>query len=64
MVIKKTNEDFYPFDDENQYRFYRDLPDLARFVVESTNLSPSNSTHQTSSSDSEIEDIYKKSSKS
>lgn len=39
MIIKKldkeTEEEFYPFDDELQFRFYRELPDLSRFVIES-----------------------------
>jgi|LauGreDrversion4_2_1035121.scaffolds.fasta_scaffold116455_2 hypothetical protein len=33
-----THEDgavseFYPFDDELQFKFYRNLPDLSRFIV-------------------------------
>lgn len=42
MIIKKkqggaitaneAGDEFYPFDDELQHKFYRDLPDLSRFV--------------------------------
>lgn len=40
MIIKKkqqqagpdANDEHYPFDDELQYRFYKDLPDLSRFI--------------------------------
>jgi hypothetical protein len=40
MIIKKkqaidVNDEFFPFDDEIQYKFYRELPDLSRFVVDS-----------------------------
>ena len=26
-------DEFYPFDDDLQYRFYKELPDLSRFLV-------------------------------
>jgi hypothetical protein len=36
MVIKKKDkeaeEEFFPFDDELQYKFYRELPDYSRFI--------------------------------
>jgi len=40
MIIKKkqmgggqdANDEFYPFDDELQFRFYKELPDLSRFL--------------------------------
>lgn len=34
IIIKKAAEDdrFSPFDDEPSFKFYRDLPDLKRFV--------------------------------
>ncbi len=38
MIIKKKKveegDEFYPFDDEIQHRFYRALPDISRFVIQ------------------------------
>ena len=38
MRIKKQDkeaaDEFLPFDDELQYKFYRELPDLSRFVID------------------------------
>lgn len=47
MIIKKKQQgvmtheesavsEFYPFDDELQYKYYRTLPDLSRFIVAQT----------------------------
>lgn len=54
MIIKKKqmssaaeNDEFHPFDEEIQYRFYRDLPDYSRFVYSS---SQSDSDYTSSSS--------------
>ncbi len=40
MIIKKkqagggdNTDEYYPFDDELQYRFYKELPDLSRFII-------------------------------
>lgn len=55
MVIKKKDkeaqDEYFPFDDELQYKFYRDLPDLSRFIVDAS---------ATASNDSDLEEMQKK----
>ena len=57
MFIKKKNkqeDEFFPFDEELSYNFYRVLPDLSRFVLnESSGLS-------ITSSESDLDDMNKK----
>ena len=62
MVIKKKakvdeTDEFFPFDDELQFKFYRDLPDLSRFVVDKEQTS---SGAITGSSDADVDDMTKK----
>ena len=56
MVIKKKpaqEDEYFPFEDELQHKFYRDLPDLARFTTD-------NSSSATGSTESELEEMAKK----
>ncbi len=57
MFIKKKNkqeEEFFPFDEELSFNFYRVLPDLSRFVLtESSSIS-------ITSSESDLDEMNKK----
>lgn len=63
MIIKKkqqlgvdgAHDEVFPFDDELQYKFYRELPDLSRFVSEQSSHSAG-----ISSSENELDEMNKK----
>jgi hypothetical protein len=47
-------DEVFPFDDEIQYKFYRELPDLSRFFSEQSSAAGA------SSYDSEIDEMAKR----
>ena len=57
--MNEANE-FFPFDDEYQFKFYRELPNLERFIIPQSDTISTG----TNSSNDEVDEIINKLAKS